>query len=394
MTAALPGDPQFAPFKVAKNGDKLEGSLTLPLGTFKTDSITAAGPKIAFSFTFDAMGQSQDAQGTVKVAGDTFTGDMALAGGMLSATIEGAKVGTPAEAALKKKIDDQFMQKVGAPTLPIEDAKAFKGEWEFKAESPMGGEMPITMSVMEVDGKASAKIIVPLVGTNTVNKNLKKTEKGLNMAFGFEMAGNPMDINVDIERDGPLVTGLVDVGSGMLQIPLEGVKKGRGLSKMTAGGKNLYVEYGRPSTSGPGYKGMSTVKEGFIWRLGNNEATNLKTDVDLKIGDKTVKAGRYSLWAKKTAAGWNLIFNTEADVWGTKHVASADVAEVPLTAGKTAAPVELLTLEVKGDGSAPGAGVFKLQWGGDEGTTKFQMDLPPPPPPAAPAGGAAKPAGK
>ena len=65
---------------------------------------------------------------------------------------------------------------------------------------------------------------------------------------------------------------------------------------MKLGDKNVNISYGSPSTSGPGYKAMqTTLKDGYVWRMGKDAATKLKTDVDLKFGDKVIKAGAYSL---------------------------------------------------------------------------------------------------
>jgi hypothetical protein len=41
--------------------------------------------------------------------------------------------------------------------------------------------------------------------------------------------------------------------------------------------------------------------------------------------------GVYSLWLKRVEAGWRLVFNNEADIWGTQHNPKADAAEVRLT---------------------------------------------------------------
>ncbi len=386
----LPGDPQFGTFSATMdaNGDHLSGVVKNDFGEMKIDSIKVNGPRHEYSFNIDAMGQTVDVAVSVKVEGDVFKGDFTVGGGMMTAGIEGAKVGTKAEADLKKKVQDDFIKRIGPPILPVADAKDFLGAWEMVGDSPMGGEMKVKFSVLESEqekGKVTAKLnLPPPLGTNTVNK-LTKTDKGINLSYSMELMGNPMDIVVDIERDGQMLTGLIDAGGGMFQIPFEGVKEGRGYSKMSAGGKTVIVEFGKPSTKGPGYKQMSTVKEGFIWRMGKDASTTLKTDVDLKFGDKVVKAGRYNLWAKKTGSGWNLLVNSEADA--PKHNPSSDVAEVPMTGAKTPAEIELLTIEVKGDGSAPGAGNLRLQWGTEDASAKFQMDLPPPP---APAGGAAK----
>lgn len=148
---------------------------------------------------------------------------------------------------------------------------------------------------------------------------------------------------------------------------------GRGEAKLTLDGKDIKITYGRPSTSGPGYKTIQTAKkDGFIWRMGSNQATKLETAADLKFGDKVIKAGSYSLWAKRVGDGWHLVFNTKPDIWGTMHDANAkfDVAEVPLKNSKVEKEVELVTIELN---KAEGGGEFKLTWGKEAGATNFSI---------------------
>jgi len=41
-------------------------------------------------------------------------------------------------------------------------------------------------------------------------------------------------------------------------------------------------------------------------------------------------AGVYGIWLKKTAKGWNFVFNQKPDVWGTMYDPAANVGEVPV----------------------------------------------------------------
>jgi hypothetical protein len=55
---------------------------------------------------------------------------------------------------------------------------------------------------------------------------------------------------------------------------------------------------------------------GNIWRMGANEATEIKFYQDVIIDGKTVKAGVYSMFAIPNENEWEFIFNSELDVWG------------------------------------------------------------------------------
>jgi len=384
----LPGGPQLGTTTIVKNGDKFTGSLKSALGELKAESIKASGPNAIITVSIEMMNNPSEIELSVKPDKDKFTGTFSAGGGMMSGGFRGAKVGTEAEKALKAEVEAKIKELIGEPVLPIEDAKDFKGEWTFSGDSPMG-PVNVDFELKDVNGKASGMLkLPPPLGTYTMNK-IEKTPKGIAMKQKMDLMGSETEMVVDLEREGPMISGMLDIGSGMVSVPLEGLKKGRAMTKVAVAGKNVMIEYGRPSTEGAGYKQLASVKPDQIWRMGKNEATNIKTDADIKAGDKTIKAGRYSLWAKKTADGWNLVFNNDADVWGTNHKASSDIGEIPLTMSKPASPAQLLTIELKADSSTPNGVNYRLSWGDQEATAKFTLDVPPPP--AAPAGGAAAP---
>jgi hypothetical protein len=53
-----------------------------------------------------------------------------------------------------------------------------------------------------------------------------------------------------------------------------------------------------------------------VWRTGANEATSFSTNKEIQIKDKTLKAGKYSLWSIPGAESWTIIFNTQTGQWG------------------------------------------------------------------------------
>ena len=101
----------------------------------------------------------------------------------------------------------------------------------------------------------------------------------------------------------------------------------RGTVQTTIGGAEITVNYGRPELKGRDMLGQ--LGNGGIWRLGMNEATRLETTNDLLFGETSLASGSYSLFAKKLSRDeWHLIFNSEADIWGTQRNPDKDVAEV------------------------------------------------------------------
>ncbi len=134
----------------------------------------------------------------------------------------------------------------------------------------------------------------------------------------------------------------------------------RGTASAAFGGKSVSIDYGRPKLGGRDV--LALAQEGMVWRMGMNEATEIKTEADLKFGETVIPAGHYSLWLKKVnVEEWRLIFNKSTGMWGEPHPAEDDFAEVPATLTTNASSVETFTIEVTGDGESRGE--IKAMWG-------------------------------
>lgn len=381
----LPGVPRIGSVKVTKDGETAKAHLVTPLGEVDADSVKVVGPNVVMTFYIEAMGQSVDAEASVKPKGDTFEGTLLVGGGMLEAQLKGAKAGSDAAKALEEEVAAKVLEIVGVPELPVADAKDFMGEWIVAGDSPMGA-MEIELQFKDIDGKVSSDLMLPPpLGAQTINR-LKINDAGaMTMAYQISFMGQDMDMAVELERQGPLVTGLIDVGGGMAQIPLEGYRKGRGLAKASVGGKSVMIEYGRPNTSGAGYKAMDkTLKEGYVWRLGKDDITTLTTSGEIKVGDKTLPAGSYGLFAKRVGNGWTLLINEQNSGHPMKHDDSKDVASLPLkaVAGETGPEDLTISLASKANNMVE----VKVAWGKEVSAGEFEVVVPPPPAPAGAPG--------
>ena len=108
------------------------------------------------------------------------------------------------------------------------------------------------------------------------------------------------------------------------------------------------VVYGRPSKKGRTMLG-GTEAYGKVWRTGANETTEIKLYKDVTFGDKTVKAGTYSLYSIPDKNEWTIIFNSKLDTWGAfAYDESKDVARIKVPAGKADAEVETFTIMFDG----------------------------------------------
>lgn len=78
----------------------------------------------------------------------------------------------------------------------------------------------------------------------------------------------------------------------------------------------MRIVYSRPQLNGR--KIFGELQEyGKVWRLGANEATEIEFFKDVKINNKKVKKGRYTLYCIPAADKWNVVVNKETDTWGS-----------------------------------------------------------------------------
>lgn len=140
----------------------------------------------------------------------------------------------------------------------------------------------------------------------------------------------------------------------------------RGTTEVTIKGKKISIDYGRPKL---GSHGMSELPTGGVWRLGMNQATRIETAGDLSAGGQSVKAGKYTLWVKKTGENsWTLAFHPKTEaangnpLWGAPPQTAGFVAEFPLKLEKAKDSAEQVTVTLA---EAKGKGWIKIQWGSD-----------------------------
>jgi hypothetical protein len=93
------------------------------------------------------------------------------------------------------------------------------------------------------------------------------------------------------------------------------------------------------------------LKFGEVWRTGANESTTFETSKNIKVGDKSLPAGKYSIWTIPQKDSWTIIFNKEVPDWGVSWggVASRnekeDVAQVIVPVEKLSTSQEKLSLD-------------------------------------------------
>jgi hypothetical protein len=135
---------------------------------------------------------------------------------------------------------------------------------------------------------------------------------------------------------------------------------GRDTVRAQIGNANVWIDYGRPKLRGRDVFVRGVLGD-TLWRTGANQATQFRTDKDLLVDGKRLKAGTYTLWTRITPnnSSYTLVFNAQTGQWGTEYDRKRDVLSVPLRASR--APImEELTISV--DPTSP-ASMLTLAWG-------------------------------
>lgn len=133
----------------------------------------------------------------------------------------------------------------------------------------------------------------------------------------------------------------------------------RGKTQVSFGGKNVEIEYGKPSLKGRDM--LSKLPVGGSWRMGMNAATTLTAEATLIFGSESFAPGSYSLTAKRLGENeWHLVVSTDS---GSK--------EVPLITSTLNDPVETLSIELVAKSATQGE--FRMAWGQLSVTAPFTV---------------------
>ena len=126
----------------------------------------------------------------------------------------------------------------------------------------------------------------------------------------------------------------------------------------TVDGANVSIEYGRPYLKGREETKM--MPPGTPWRTGADQATVITTDKPLKFGAISLAPGSYTI---NTQPGdWQLILGRleKPGAWGIPYNPKLEIGRTPMKAGKTATPVEQVTISID---DTPAGANLRVEWG-------------------------------
>lgn len=113
----------------------------------------------------------------------------------------------------------------------------------------------------------------------------------------------------------------------------------------------IKIRYSRPLMRGRLIFG-EVVPWNRVWRTGANAATKITISEPLYFDGKELPAGEYSIFTRPTQEGWTMMFNKEANIWGTEYNPEFDVLRISMKVDHLKEPVELMTIEVVSKGKS------------------------------------------
>ena len=88
-----------------------------------------------------------------------------------------------------------------------------------------------------------------------------------------------------------------------------------------------------------------------IWRTGANEATEIRLNKPVKLGDKIIKAGTYTMYSYPKDNSSEIIINSAKYVWGAyRYDQSKDVARLEVPVLESTEYLEAFSLAFSGNG--------------------------------------------
>lgn len=192
----------------------------------------------------------------------------------------------------------------------------------------------------------------------------------------------PTQIRTHMTRAGlfapvALLLGLVTASSPALAQGGKPAASGRATTRITLNGNQppaISIDYGQPHARGRTVNGALAGDLGTVWRLGANEATTLRTDVDLTIGRLTVPKGAYTLAAVTSATGtWQLIVNKKTGQWGIPYDSTTELGRTPLTSRTLSTPIDAFSMWLVPAPDGSPSGEIRFAWGTKEFTAPWRV---------------------
>lgn len=293
-------------------------------------------------------------------------------------------------AAIFMGMSAVFAEEPIATELGAIEAEAYIGVWVIDLEF-RGNPVQLILEVVKMGDKVGATLDSIRQPEPKAIDKMAIEDGTIRMDYKMKFGNRAFPIMIRAKvRDGFLVGTLGDE-SGIFSQDIKGTKHVGDPESLVQGerpaptatrikvdGEEIRITFGDVSIDSADYAALDEVKVGEVVRFTEHRATKLFTDHNIKFGDTLIKKenmakdypGVYSVWLKKTTDGWNLVFNEEADIWGTRHNPEADVAEITLTSGETGETAETFAVVLE---EAENGGRMRMAWGNREWSASFSI---------------------
>ena len=135
---------------------------------------------------------------------------------------------------------------------------------------------------------------------------------------------------------------------------------------------DVSLEYSRPNMRGRTIFG-DLVPYGTLWRLGANANTKITFSDDFSVGEKTLKAGSYAIFATPNEKSWDVVFYSDTDNWGTPQKWDDTKAAVKTTIEVYEMPMKIESFTMTFDDLATGSAVLGILWENVYVGVKFEV---------------------
>jgi small nuclear ribonucleoprotein (snRNP)-like protein len=115
------------------------------------------------------------------------------------------------------------------------------------------------------------------------------------------------------------------------------------------GDTEVTIDYNAPSKKGRTLWG-ELVPYDRVWRTGANSATKISFAENIKINGQEIAAGSYGIFTIPSEEEWTIIFNKEAEQWGSyNYDESKDALRVKAEPSDSEKDIETMTFSIKDD---------------------------------------------
>ena len=285
-----------------------------------------------------------------------------------------------------------------------EEAEEYLGTWNLSASFQ---ETPVEL---ELEIVAEEEIVKAALGAAfqpepQLIESITRDGEGLVLAYGASLGGINLRIEVKVAFEGGVLVGSFGDDLGLFSADFTGERVGdaTGLvaqailaaeqadqssqgspgprqAKLTLeGGEELRISHAGLRVDTQDHRSLLSTSAGEVFSYGSSRTMKLLTDVDLVFGETRVPAhnlapgypGIYGLWLKRVDSGWHLVFNTQADLWGSQYEPTTDVAEVPLEIVELESAQQELRVELIEE---EGGGLLRILWGNTAWSAPFQVE--------------------